>query len=170
MCWVNECTMNSAWICMVSFREAHYKSLSYEFIEACLWPVFGCNWLPSNYWHCSYSVGSHFREGFKYKWLQSMISFMIFIFNTLRPRQNNSHFTDNVYKCIFFSEKVWISFKISLKFVPKFPINNIPSLVQIMAWCRPGDKPLSEPMVLSLLTNIGITRPQRVNAKNYGSI
>ena len=26
-------------------------------------------------------------------------------------------------------------------------INNIPSLVQIMAWCRPGDKPLSEPMM-----------------------
>ena len=27
------------------------------------------------------------------------------------------------------------------------PINNIPALVQIMAWCRPGDKPLSEPMM-----------------------
>ena len=26
------------------------------------------------------------------------------------------------------------------------PINNIPALVQIMAWRRPGDKPLSEPM------------------------
>ena len=40
--------------------------------------------------------------------------------------------------------------KISLKFVPKGPINNIPSLVQIMAWRRPGDKPLSEPMMASL--------------------
>ena len=35
--------------------------------------------------------------------------------------------------------------KISMKFVPKGPINNIPALVQIMAWRRPGDKPLSEP-------------------------
>ena len=40
--------------------------------------------------------------------------------------------------------------KNSLKFVPKGPINNIPALVQIMAWRRPGDKPLSEPMSLSL--------------------
>ena len=35
----------------------------------------------------------------------------------------------------------------SLKFVPKSPINNIPALVQIMAWPRTGDKPLSEPMM-----------------------
>ena len=40
---------------------------------------------------------------------------------------------------------------ISLKFVPKGPINNIPALVQIKAWRRPGDKPLSDPMMVSLL-------------------
>ena len=33
-------------------------------------------------------------------------------------------------------------------FLPKGPINNIPVLVQIMAWGRPGDKPLSEPMLV----------------------
>ena len=48
-----------------------------------------------------------------------------------------------------------------LKFVR---INNIPALVQIMAWRRPGDKPLSEPMMVSLLTYICITRPQWVNS------
>ena len=42
--------------------------------------------------------------------------------------------------------------KISLKFVPKGPINNIPALVQIMAWRQPGDKPLSEEMMVNLLT------------------
>ena len=47
----------------------------------------------------------------------------------------------------FFNEILWISIEISLKFVPKGPINNIPAMVQIMAWCRTGDKPLSEPMV-----------------------
>ena len=31
-----------------------------------------------------------------------------------------------------------------------------------MAWRRPGDKPLSEPMMVSLLTHICVTRPQRV--------
>ena len=30
-----------------------------------------------------------------------------------------------------------------LNFVPQGSINNIPALVQITAWCRPGDKPLS---------------------------
>ena len=38
-----------------------------------------------------------------------------------------------------------MSIKISLKFVPRGPINNIPALVQIMAWRQSGDKPLSEP-------------------------
>ena len=51
----------------------------------------------------------------------------------------------------------------SMKFVPKGPINNIPALVQIMAWRRPGDKPLSEPMMVSLATHICVTRPQWVN-------
>ena len=80
----------------------------------------------------------------------------------LRPRQNGRHFADDVFKCIFLNENVWISLKISLKFVPKGLINNIPSLVQIMAWRRPGDKPLSEPMMVILLTHIFVTRPQWV--------
>ena len=54
---------------------------------------------------------------------------------------------DDVFKCNFLNENVWIPIKISLKFVPKGPINNIPALVQIMAWRRTGDKPLSEPMM-----------------------
>ena len=44
--------------------------------------------------------------------------------------------------------------------VPKDQINNIPALVQIMAWRRAGDKPLSEPMMLRLPTHICVTRPQ----------
>ena len=69
--------------------------------------------------------------------------------NTLRPRQNGRHFADDIFKGIFMNENVWIPIKISLKFVPKSPINDIPALVQIMAWRRPGDKPLSEPMLVS---------------------
>ena len=83
--------------------------------------------------------------------------------NTSRPRQNGRHFADDIFKCIFLNENVSISIKISLKFVPKGPINNIPALVQIMAWRRPGDKPLSEPMVVNLPTHICVTRPQWVN-------
>ena len=85
------------------------------------------------------------------------------IFNTMRPRRNEQHFADDIFKRIFFNENVWITIKNSLKFVPKGPINNIPALVQIMAWRRPGDKPLSEPMLVSLPTHICVTRPQWVN-------
>ena len=59
--------------------------------------------------------------------------------NTLRLRQNYCHFIDDIFKSIFVNEIVWISIKISLKFVPKVQIHNIPALVQIMAWCWPGD-------------------------------
>ena len=45
------------------------------------------------------------------------------------------------------NENVRISIKFSLQFVPKGQINNIPAFVQIMVWRRPGDKPLSEPMM-----------------------
>ena len=83
--------------------------------------------------------------------------------NTLRPRQNGRHIPDDIFKCIFFSENVWNSLKISLRFVPNGPINNIPALVQIMAWRRSGNKPLSEPMMVSLLTHICVTRSQWVN-------
>ena len=61
--------------------------------------------------------------------------------NTLRPRQNDRYFPDDIFKYILLNENVWISIKISLKFVADGPINNIPALVQIMALRRLGDKP-----------------------------
>ena len=85
--------------------------------------------------------------------------------NTLRPRQNGCHFPDVILKWTFLNENLWISLKISLKFVPKVWINIIPALVQIMAWHRPGDGPLSEPMMVSLLTHIYVTRPQWVKCR-----
>ena len=45
------------------------------------------------------------------------------VFNTLRPRQNDRHFPDDIFKCIFLVENVHISIKILLKFVPKGPIS-----------------------------------------------
>ena len=96
---------------------------------------------------------------------KSCIYFIALIYpvNSLRPRQNGRHLADDIFKCIFLDENVWIPIKISLKFVPKGPINDIPALVQIMAWRRPGDKPLSEPRLVSLPTHICVTRPQWVN-------
>ena len=56
-------------------------------------------------------------------------------------------FADETSTCIFVSENDRIPIQISLKFVPMSPIDNKPALVQVMAWRRRGDKPLSEPML-----------------------
>ena len=79
---------------------------------------------------------------------------------------NSCLFPNSIFQCIFLNENMYISIKISLKFVPKGRITNIPELVQIMAWRHPGDKPLSEPMMVSLLMHICVTRPQWVNEKS----
>ena len=98
-------------------------------------------------------------HGQKSNWSQSV--------NTLRPKQNCCHFADdNLLKYIFFYENVWISFKISLTCVVRVPINNIPVLVHIMAWRLPGNNPLSEPMMVSLLMHICVTRPLWVKPMN----
>ena len=76
------------------------------------------------------------------------------LINTLRPRQNGRHFANDIFQWIFLKENAWLPIKISLKFVPKGPISNIPALVQIMGWRRPGDKPLAESMMVSLPTHI----------------
>ena len=83
--------------------------------------------------------------------------------NTLRPRQNDHRFPDVIFKRTFLNDSVWISLNISMKFVPKVRINNILALVEMMALIRPGHKPLSEPMIVSLLTYISVIRPQWVN-------
>ena len=82
--------------------------------------------------------------------------------NTLRPRQNGRHFADDTFNRIFVNENVRISMKFSLKFVPKGPVKNIPALVQKMTWRRLGDKPLSEPVMVSSPTHICVIRPQWV--------
>ena len=77
-------------------------------------------------------------------------------------------FADDTFKCIFLNENWLISIKISLKFILNGPIGNISALVQIMAWRRPGDKPLSEPM-LPRFTDAYIcsTRGRPVNIWTY---
>ena len=58
-----------------------------------------------------------------------------------------------------FSRKKMYKFR----FVLRGLINNIPALVQIMAWRRPGAKPLSEPMMVNSLMHIYVTGPQWVD-------
>ena len=86
--------------------------------------------------------------------------------NTLRPRWNCRQFSDDIFNCM----KIYKYRLISLKFVPKIRINNIAALVQMIVWCRPGDKPLSEPMVVSSLRHICVTRPHCIKSQvGHGS-
>ena len=78
-----------------------------------------------------------------------------------------SPFSRRQFEMDFWNENAWISIKISLKFVPGGPMNTFQSLVQILVWRRPGDKPLSEPMMVSLMMHICITLLQWVNAKSH---
>ena len=95
----------------------------------------------------------HFCVNRTKHWWKILATF-VWGLNILRPSQHGRHFADDTFKRFFLNENVRISIKISLKFVPKGPINNIPALVQIMAWRRPGAKLLSEPMMVCLLTYI----------------
>ena len=56
--------------------------------------------------------------------------------NTLRLRQNGRCSADDIWNK-FLNDLI----KISLKFVSKGPIDNMPALAQIMAWRRLGNKP-----------------------------
>ena len=69
--------------------------------------------------------------------------------NTLRPRQNG--LCRRHFKFTFFNENYGNLIQIALKCIPKGPINNNPSLVQIMACCWLGDEPLSEPMMAKFI-------------------
>ena len=64
--------------------------------------------------------------------------------------QNGRNYTDDIFRYVFMNEKFCILIRISLKVVPKCPIDNKPALAQIMVWCRTGSKPLSEPMLTQI--------------------
>ena len=84
----------------------------------------------------------------------------LWVINTLRPSQNGLNFTDDMFKWIFLNGNIWMSNRMSLELFPRGAINIIPTLVQIMAWCRPGDELLSEPMMVRWPAHIWVIRPQ----------
>ena len=109
------------------------------------------------------------KQGAARSWLECLdVLLGMYIFTSRNIKINAKTkwpiFSRRHYQCIFMSENVWIAIKITLKFISMCTINNILALVQIMAWCRAGDKPFSEPMLVSLLTHICVIRPQWVNS------
>ena len=74
-----------------------------------------------------------FRElGPGYQWrclLKSGHQDMLWMWKILIPQWTNGrHFADDIFKCIFLNENVWISLKISLKFVPRVQIKKYTSI------------------------------------------
>ena len=70
-------------------------------------------------------------------------------YSELTSLYNDMKITDDIFKSIF-NESVWISITtctISLKFIPKGPIDYKLALVQVVAWHRTGEKPLPESML-----------------------
>ena len=106
----------------------------------------------------------HFLTRKLYIYIKNMIKKLFYghSINTLRQRQNGHQFADNIFKCISLNKNIRTVIKMSLKFAPSGPINNIPALVQIVTRHWPGYKPLSEPMMVRLPMYIYITRPQWV--------
>ena len=100
-----------------------------------LWSLKGCPFKENNVYSVFVSsTWSHLTsaqiniKNFKY-YLPSPSCPCVYV-NTLKLGQNGRHFADGVFKCIFVSENIWISIRISLNFVRKGRINNIPTLVQ----------------------------------------
>ena len=54
---------------------------------------------------------------------------IVYLLNSSPPDQNGRHFADDIFRFIFVNEKFCILIKISLKYVPKGPIDNNPALV-----------------------------------------
>ena len=82
--------------------------------------------------------------------------------HTLFKLSDNIHVPYSIYNILQFMSPFsyafsWIKKKNRLRF---------PALFQIIAWRQSGDKPLSESMVISLLTLICVTRPHWVNISN----
>ena len=67
------------------------------------------------------------------------------------PGQNGHHFPDDIFKCIFLNENARISIEVSLKFVPRDPIDNKSSLVKVMACRLLGATPLPDPMLTQFI-------------------
>ena len=88
--------------------------------------------------------------------------------NTLRPRRNEQHFADDIFKRKLFSSMKMFEFRLKFHWslFPRVQLTIFQHWVQVMAWRRIGDKPLSEPKMVRSTTHICVTRPQWVKTWN----
>ena len=152
--WMNIETEWHMYALMMEVIIVTVDGLSAVQCQAIIWINADLSWVGSlvtNFDGIHSKIYIHFLS-MRYIWQYYLCNVSYFIeakwVNSLRPRRNRRHFADDSFKCIFLNENMFISINISLKFIPRGLVNNIPALVQIMAWRRSGDKPLSEPMMI----------------------
>ena len=115
----------------------------------CCWYILVCVslWLDD---FILISVYYQWQFIFKKSHFQRLTAIITMSVNTLR--QIGRHFATTISNALF-DGNIWVSIGISLKFVFDGPINNIPALVQTIAWRRPGDKPLSDGQITDAYIN-----------------
>ena len=119
--------------CLNKRLRKHSWGWWFETLSRPLWRHCNVNW-TSDYFQCI--VGSRDMRAFATNF------WFTFPFNSSQPRQNGRHFADDIFKRFFLGWKCMnFAYNFTVIF-PKIQIYNILSLVQIMAWCRPNDKPL----------------------------
>ena len=123
------CKSHTATNCPVSFTY-FTQSLSF-FVISC-----GILWNYILHRVCHYHYRCHYHLHNNCHWHRKLLTIVCRSrrVNTLRPGKNYRHALDDIFKCILMSANIWISIKISLKFVPKGLINNVLPLVQIRDW------------------------------------
>ena len=65
----------------------------------------------------------------------------------LTPTQHGCHFADDIFIFSLFCNDCYIGIQVSQQFLPKDPVNDKPTLIQIIARFLTGDKPSSGSMV-----------------------
>ena len=144
-CW---CDYKSAWLALFSFRvnDVLYPQMVWTFKKSHLhqWAMLSCR-----HW-------GWFRIGLQYACYRYSDSLLLLYMGCTGITPWHLTYWDGD-KCpphcrkhlnAFYSLKIMIfSFKFYFSiFLKRSPINNLPALVQMIAWRRTGDKPLSEPM------------------------
>ena len=104
-------------------------------INCCVMMTFWCSWRKSIHKTVHYTPVAYFTMEV----------------NSSTPGQNGRQFTEDIFKCICLNENVSILIQISLRFIPKGPVDNKWALVQVVAWRQTGAKPLPEPMLTQFI-------------------
>ena len=87
--------------------------------------------------------------------------------NKLRPRQNDWHFAEDIFRIIFRGENIWIAITIWRKFIPKRSIDNTSGLVKVRPQRRIGGKLLRDTVQLRIYASPDLNELTEKNNENY---